>query len=70
MSVEQYAMRAFADALDAVPTALAENSGLPPIETVADISAAAQGEDPVLGRLQGSRHERHEVSGRLRDFDR
>ena len=49
-SVEQYAMRAFADALDAVPTALAENSGLPPIETVADIKAQQLKEkNPVLG---------------------
>ena len=38
--VEQYAMRAFADALEAVPLALAENSGLPPIETVAAVKAA------------------------------
>lgn len=30
-------MRAFADALDAVPMALAENSGLSPIETLASI---------------------------------
>lgn len=30
----QYAIRAFADALDAVPMALAENSGLQPIETL------------------------------------
>ena len=37
--VEQYAMRAFADALEAVPLALAENSGLPPIETVAAVKA-------------------------------
>ncbi|KAJ7030445.1 chaperonin Cpn60/TCP-1 family [Mycena alexandri] len=36
-SIEQYAMRAFASALDAVPLALAENSGLPPIETLAEI---------------------------------
>ncbi|KAG8852643.1 T-complex protein 1 subunit epsilon, partial [Serendipita sp. 411] len=34
-SIEQYAMRAFSAALDAVPLALAENSGLPPIETLA-----------------------------------
>ncbi|KAI7870579.1 T-complex protein 1 subunit epsilon [Spinellus fusiger] len=38
-SIEQYAMRAFADALDATPLALAENSGLSPIETLADIKA-------------------------------
>lgn len=32
-------MRAFADALDCVPMALAENSGLSPIETLADIKS-------------------------------
>lgn len=32
-------MRAFADALDAVPMALAENSGLSPIETLAYIKS-------------------------------
>lgn len=32
--LEQYAIRAFADALDFVPLALAENSGLSPIESV------------------------------------
>lgn len=32
-------MRAFADALDATPLALAENSGLSPIETLAEIKA-------------------------------
>ncbi|KAL8845549.1 MAG: hypothetical protein Q9176_000185 [Flavoplaca citrina] len=37
--LEQYAMRAFADALDAVPMALAENSGLSPIETLAEIKS-------------------------------
>ncbi|GFF22488.1 chaperonin complex component, TCP-1 epsilon subunit [Aspergillus udagawae] len=37
--IEQYAMRAFADALDAVPLALAENSGLSPIETLAAIKS-------------------------------
>ena len=36
-SIEQYAMRAFASALEAVPLALAENSGLPPIETLAEV---------------------------------
>ncbi|KAI8928855.1 chaperonin Cpn60/TCP-1 family [Entophlyctis helioformis] len=38
-SIEQYAMRAFASALDAIPLALAENSGLPPIETLAEIKS-------------------------------
>jgi len=37
--LEQYAMRAFADALDAVPMALAENSGLSSIETLAQIKS-------------------------------
>lgn len=32
-------MRAFADALDNVPMALAENSGLSPIETLANIKS-------------------------------
>ena len=38
-SIEQYAMRAFASALDAIPLALAENSGLPPIETLAEVKS-------------------------------
>ncbi|KAJ5721653.1 uncharacterized protein N7483_009587 [Penicillium malachiteum] len=37
--IEQYAMRAFADALDAVPLALSENSGLSPIETLASVKS-------------------------------
>jgi TCP-1/cpn60 chaperonin family len=37
--LEQYAMRAFADALDCVPMALAQNSGLSPIETLASIKS-------------------------------
>lgn len=49
-TIEQYAMRAFADALETVPMALAENSGLNPIHTLADVKAEqlAQG-NPVLG---------------------
>jgi T-complex protein 1 subunit epsilon len=35
----QYAMRAFADALDMVPMALAENSGLQPINTLTAVKA-------------------------------
>ncbi|OZJ04783.1 T-complex protein 1 subunit epsilon [Bifiguratus adelaidae] len=38
-SIEQYAMRAFANALDAIPMALAENSGLGPIETLASVKS-------------------------------
>lgn len=35
----QYAIRAFADALDSVPMALAENSGLQPIETLSAVKS-------------------------------
>ncbi|KAG1440613.1 hypothetical protein G6F46_012757 [Rhizopus delemar] len=43
-------MRAFADALDATPLALAENSGLPPIETLAEVKAEqATTNNPQLG---------------------
>lgn len=38
-SIEQYAMRAFASALDAIPLALAENSGFSPIDTLAGIKS-------------------------------
>ncbi|KAI0311135.1 chaperonin Cpn60/TCP-1 family [Amylostereum chailletii] len=38
-SIEQYAMRAFSSALDSVPLALAENSGLSPIETLAEVKS-------------------------------
>lgn len=49
-SLEQYAVRAFADALDAIPIALAENSGLPPIETLAEVKARQIAENnPNLG---------------------
>jgi T-complex protein 1 subunit epsilon len=48
--MEQYAMRAFADALEDVPMALAENAGLPPISTVSAVRAAqVAGGSPVLG---------------------
>lgn len=44
-------MRAFASALDSVPLALAENSGLPPIEALADVRSrqVAEGGNPRLG---------------------
>jgi T-complex protein 1 subunit epsilon len=49
-SIEQYAMRAFASALDAVPLALAENSGLAPIETLSEVkSRQALENNPRLG---------------------
>jgi T-complex protein 1 subunit epsilon len=37
--LEQYAMRAFADALDSIPMALAENSGLNSIESLANLKS-------------------------------
>mmetsp|Transcript_6745 Transcript_6745/g.11593 ORF Transcript_6745/g.11593 Transcript_6745/m.11593 type:complete len:538 (-) Transcript_6745:79-1692(-) len=49
-TVEQYAMRGFADALDAVPVALAENSGMQPIQTLAAVKARQLSEgNPRLG---------------------
>ncbi|KAI6125061.1 chaperonin Cpn60/TCP-1 family [Pisolithus croceorrhizus] len=49
-SIEQYAMRAFASALDAIPLALAENSGLSPIETLAEVKSRQVTENnPRLG---------------------
>lgn len=48
--VEQYAMHAFADALDAIPLALAENSGLPPIDSLTRVKAKQLKEKcPYLG---------------------
>jgi len=38
-TLEQYAMRAFSDALESIPLALAENAGQPPIQTVAAIKS-------------------------------
>jgi T-complex protein 1 subunit epsilon len=38
-SLEQYAMRAFADALESIPMALAENSGLNPIESLSAVKS-------------------------------
>lgn len=37
--IDQYAFRAFSTALDAIPMALAENSGLPPIETLSSLKS-------------------------------
>ncbi|KAF3430243.1 hypothetical protein E2986_11570 [Frieseomelitta varia] len=49
-TLEQYAFRAFAEALEAVPMALAENSGLSPVNTLADIKAAQLAEkNPAFG---------------------
>lgn len=40
VGVEQYAMRAYADALEAIPIALAENAGLAPIQSLSEVKAA------------------------------
>ncbi|KAK9276943.1 hypothetical protein L1049_006481 [Liquidambar formosana] len=48
--VEQYAIRAFADALDSIPMALAENSGLQCIETLSAVKSQQIKEDnPYCG---------------------
>lgn len=48
--VDQYAIRAFADALDDIPLALAENAGLAPIQEVAAIKSRQVKEDcPTIG---------------------
>ena len=48
--IEQYAVRAFADALDDIPMALAENSGLGPIKALSNIKARQIKENnPNLG---------------------
>jgi len=48
--VEQYTMRAFADALEIIPIALAENSGFPPIASLSEVKAAqVKTNKPYLG---------------------
>jgi T-complex protein 1 subunit epsilon len=49
-SLEQYAMRAFANALENIPLALAENSGLAPIQNLAELKSRQIKEaNPRLG---------------------
>ncbi|XP_070536283.1 T-complex protein 1 subunit epsilon-like [Ptychodera flava] len=49
-TIEQYAMRAFADALESIPMALAENSGSHPIRTLASVKSRQLKENnPRLG---------------------
>jgi T-complex protein 1 subunit epsilon len=48
--VEQYAVRAFADALEEIPMTLAENSGFNPIAYVADLKKKQINEqNPYMG---------------------
>jgi T-complex protein 1 subunit epsilon len=48
--IEQYAIRAFADALEDIPLALAENSGLPPIQELTTVKSRQLAEgNPRLG---------------------
>jgi len=48
--LEQYAFRAFADALENIPMALAENAGLAPIPTLTEIKAQqVKDKNPRLG---------------------
>jgi T-complex protein 1 subunit epsilon len=61
-------MRAFASALDAIPLALAENSGLSPIETLTDVkSRQIKEKDSKLGidcngRGDNGKHFRYPMS--------
>merc|ERR1712064_57097 len=49
-TIEQYAFRSFAEALESVPLALAENSGLDPIKTLTQIKTRHVAEsNPALG---------------------
>jgi T-complex protein 1 subunit epsilon len=49
-TIEQYAMRAFADALESIPLSLAENSGYNPIQTIATVKAEqSKNGNPRLG---------------------
>lgn len=49
-SLDQYSYRAFADALEAIPMALAENSGLSPIDALSEVKARQVAENnPNLG---------------------
>merc|ERR1719183_2037294 len=48
--IEQYAVRAFADALEEIPMTLAENSGFNPIEYVADLKKKqVADQNPFIG---------------------
>jgi len=48
--VEQYAVRAFADALEEIPMTLAENSGFNPIAYVADLKKKQiSDQNPYIG---------------------
>lgn len=49
-TLEQYAMRGFSEALESIPLALAENSGLSPIHTLAEVKSRQTKENnPRLG---------------------
>lgn len=50
LGLDQWGMRAFALALESVPMALAENSGLPPVETLTNLRAEQRStKNPHLG---------------------
>lgn len=49
-SLEQYAFRAFAEALESIPLALAENSGLSSVHALGELKAKQNAtKDPALG---------------------
>lgn len=48
--IEQYAMRAFADALEDIPLALAENSGFSPVTTLSEVKKQqVEQKNPAIG---------------------
>lgn len=70
-ALEQYAFRAFAEALEAVPLALAENSGLSPVDTLAEIKSRQVTENnPALGIdcLNRGTAGTHQFSTEIRKF--
>ena len=49
-TLEQYAFRAFSEALETIPMSLAENSGMSPVNALAEIKARQLSENnPALG---------------------
>lgn len=68
--VDQYAIRAFGDALDDIPLALAENAGLSPIEEVSAIKSRQVKENNArigLGLLHGDPAAVLNTDGRTND---
>lgn len=71
-SLDQWGMRSFAKALESVPMALAENSGLSPVETLTNLrSAQRTTKNPKLGvdcLHTGKRNYNHLMPRSLHEF--